>query len=106
MIEIKPIYYSDKSHKYYFNNTNAFGSYWATTVYNGEALKGGEIKVDKNGRKYIMGRVEKMFSKDGLNPPWTQNILPSIKAARGRESNTSVQYLQTLIEPNFLVHSS
>ena len=65
MIEIKPIYYSDKSHKYYFNNTNAFGSYWATTVYNGEALKGGEIKVDKNGRKYIMGRVEKMFSKDG-----------------------------------------
>ena len=65
MIEIKPIYYSDKSHKYYFNNTNAFGSYWATTVYNGEALKGGEIKVDKNGRKYILGRVEKMFSKDG-----------------------------------------
>ena len=64
MIEIKPIYYSDKSHKYYFNNTNAFGSYWATTVYNGEALKGGEIKVDKNGRKYIMGRVEKMFSKE------------------------------------------
>ena len=65
MTEIKPIYYSDKAHKYYFNNINAFGSYWATAVYNGEALKGGEIKVDKNGRKYIMGRIEKEFSKDG-----------------------------------------
>ena len=65
MIEIKPIYYSDKSHKYYFNSTNVFGSYSAVTVYNGEALRGGDIKVDKNGRKYILGRVEKKLSKDG-----------------------------------------
>lgn len=65
MTEIKPIYYSNKTNRYYFNSTNAFGEYKAITVYNGESLKGGEIKVDKNGRKYILAYVENVLSKNG-----------------------------------------
>lgn len=64
MIENKPIYYSEKSHNYYFNSTNAFGGYYAQTVYGCEKLKGGEIKIDKNGRQYIMGIVERVKSKN------------------------------------------
>ena len=65
MTEIKPIYYSNKTHRYYINSVNALGEYQAITVYNCEALKGGEIKVDKNGRKYILGLVENTLSKNG-----------------------------------------
>lgn len=65
MKEIKPIYYSRKMNKYYFNNTTAFGAYYAETVYNGDALKGGEIKTDKNGKQYILGFVEKVRSQNG-----------------------------------------
>lgn len=65
MVEIKPIYYSRKMNKYYFNNITAFGSYYAETVYNGDALKGGEIYTDKNGKQYILGKIVKVKSKDG-----------------------------------------
>ena len=65
MKEIKPIYYSEKSKKYYFNSTSVFGHYFAETVWNGANLKGGEIKTDKNGRQYILGVVEKVKSRNG-----------------------------------------
>lgn len=65
MKEMKPIYYSEKSKKYYFNNITAFGQYFAEKVYGGENLKGGEIKIDKNGRQYILGYVERVRSQDG-----------------------------------------
>ena len=65
MTTIKPIYYSEKTHRYYFNSVNAFGKYYAVTVYNCEALKGGEIRIDKNGRQYILGLVEQVLSKNG-----------------------------------------
>lgn len=64
--EKKPIYYSDKSQKYYFNTTTAFGKYYAQTVYGGEKLKGGKIRIDKNGRQFIMGLVSKTKSKNGF----------------------------------------
>lgn len=65
MTEIKAIYYSKKMKKYYFCNTTAFGKFYAETVYNGSALKGGKIKTDKNGKEYILGYVKKVMSKDG-----------------------------------------
>ena len=63
--EVKAIYYSKKMNKYYFNSISVFGDYRAVTVYNGDALKGGEIKTDKNGRQYIVGYVEKRKGKNG-----------------------------------------
>lgn len=64
MKEMKPIYYSEKGKKYYFNNITAFGNYFAEKVYGGENLKGGEVKTDKNGRQYIMGYVERAYNKN------------------------------------------
>ena len=64
--EVKAIYFSKKMNKYYFNSISVFGDYRAVTVYNGDALKGGEIKIDKNGRQYIVGYVEQRKGKNGL----------------------------------------
>ena len=60
------------------------------------------------GTSYFLSIVfiSSIVSKDGDNPPWTQNILSSIIAARGKKSNISVQYLQTFTDPYFLKHSS
>lgn len=60
---VKPIYYSTKMNKYYFNNCSVLGDYVAQTVYGGENLKGGEIKLDKNGKKFILGLLEIRKSK-------------------------------------------
>lgn len=63
--EVKPIYFSTKKNQYYFNSTSVLGDYRMVRVYKGENLKGGEIKIDKNGRKYILGYVEQVLSKNG-----------------------------------------
>lgn len=63
--EVKPIYFSKAKNYYYFNSTSLFGDYRMVKVYDGNKLKGGEIKVDKNGRKYILGYVEEVLSKNG-----------------------------------------
>lgn len=63
--QIKPIYFSKKKNCYYFNSTSLLGDYRMVKVYNGDKLKGGEIKTDKNGRKYILGYVEEVLSKTG-----------------------------------------
>lgn len=89
MTEIKPIYYSEKTHRYYFNSINAFGDYQSVTVYNCEALKGGEIKVDKNSRKYILGLVENTLSKNGrMYYRCTGAYIPEEKE---EENNTPVE---------------
>lgn len=62
---IKPIYYSKKTHKYYFCDVNAFGEFKAVTVYGGEKLRGGEIKTDKHGKQYILGYVSQKMSEKG-----------------------------------------
>lgn len=62
---VKPIYFSKKLQKYYFNDTSVFGDYHMAVVYDGIKLKGGEIKTDKNGRQYILGYVEQVLSKNG-----------------------------------------
>lgn len=62
----KAIYYSSKLQKYYFCGTNPYtGKYESVTVYNGEALKGGDIHTDKNGKLYILGNVERVKGKNG-----------------------------------------
>jgi len=43
---------------------------------------------------------------DGDKPPWTQNTLSFITAAKVKQSKTSVQYFHTLLDPYFLRHSS
>ena len=63
--QIKPIYFSKKKNCYYFNSISVLGDYRMVKVYNGEKLKGGEIKIDKNGRKYIIGYVEEVLGKNG-----------------------------------------
>jgi len=42
----------------------------------------------------------------GDSPPCTQNNLFSTRADKLKKSNISVQYLQTLRDPNFFKHSS
>lgn len=66
MTEVKAIYYSSKMKKYYFCETSVFGDFYAQKVYDGIKLKGGEIKTDKNGKKYILGYVEKVQGKNGF----------------------------------------
>lgn len=60
-----PVYYSTKMKKYYFNNCSVMGDYVAQTVYGGDNLKGGEIKYDKNGKRFIIGILEIRKNKQG-----------------------------------------
>lgn len=50
--------------------------------------------------------MSSMLGVKGDRPPWTQRILSSIRATKGRKSNISVKYFHTLSEPYFLKHSS
>lgn len=79
MTQKKAIYYSTKMKKYYFNNTTVFGTYKAETVYNGDALKGGTIKTDKNGKKYILGYVEQVKSQKGYTYYKCTGFVPNEK---------------------------
>lgn len=85
MAQIKPIYYSQKMNKYYFNGTSVFGDYKAITVYGGDNLKGGEIRIDKNGRKYIMGYVEIVKGKKGTYYKCTGFVPATEKAETAEE---------------------
>lgn len=76
MTEIKAIYYSRKMNKYYFCNSTAFGKFYAETVYNGDALKGGEIKTDKNGKQYILGYVKKVRSQNNRDYYKCEGFVP------------------------------
>lgn len=60
------VYYSKKMRKYYFLQDNVMEDEINTiTVYGGDKLKGGEIKTDKNGKKYITGIVSHKLGKNG-----------------------------------------
>lgn len=76
---VKPIYYSQKMKKYYFNNTTLFGTYYAEKVFGCEKFSANEITIqeDKNGRKYFLALVKECVSKDGhkyyvMEAPYTK----------------------------------
>lgn len=66
---VKPVYYSDKMKKYYFNE-NVFGTFKSITVYGMENLKyeAADVKTDKNGKKYILVELERKFNQDSYKP--------------------------------------
>lgn len=76
---VKPIYYSSKMKKYYFNNTTLFGDYYAEKVYGCENFTGSEVNIqtDKNGRKYFLALVKECVNKEGhkyyvMEAPYTK----------------------------------
>lgn len=66
---VKPVYYSDKMKKYYFNE-NVFGDFKAITVYGVEnvTIKPEDVKLDKNKKKYVVMELKKEFNKDAYKP--------------------------------------
>lgn len=80
---IKPIYYSDKSHKYYFNELDAFGGYSAITVYGCDKLRFGDVNIleDKNGKKYFLGDVITVNGANGVYHKFNGEHIPKQREA-------------------------
>lgn len=66
---VKPVYYSDKMKKYYFNE-NVFGTFKSITVYGVEniTIKPEDVKLDKNNKKYVVMELKKEFNQAAYKP--------------------------------------
>lgn len=85
---VKPVYYSEKMKKYYFNE-NVFGDFKAITVYGVEnvQIKPEDVKLDKNKKKYVVMELKKEFNKEGYKP-YFKAIRVAEKKQNAEEGNS------------------